>query len=675
MQFSPRLIQILFLLINTEEHIPAATLAKHIQSSKRTVFRELSYIDRQLASYGLILDTKSKKGICIIGEEAGKKRLLDSLERSGIKVPQNREERCNQLIQVLLWQEEPNKLYAYAARFQVSDTTIGKDLERVEPWFQKNHITIIKKTGVGIYLEYEEPDYRKACMRYIFQNMDDPFSILCDLVDEDIPEKVSASIQMAGSAKLNNMAKISCTDLMIYFCIMIHRIRRDRSILSAVLLTKEDRRSSDFGLAIRLIEVLSQMFRLEISEPELTHLYIYLKGIKPQHMNDDISESSFYDLECLIFQMIHQYDQKIAFQLKHDEILIKGLLAHLRPTIVRMQYEIGIHNPFQEEVMSEYPEVYRKTENAVRVLEDTLGLEVPPEETGLLALHFGGAQVRLGNREKLMKKIAVGVICASGIGISTLMASRISQAFHGKVRVKSLTLGNIAKGIPNDIELLVSSFEIPDAAYEYLRVNPMLTEADISAISERIDSITKLLPASLEEAGKDIFSKIDEIELISKEIRSILKSLDIYRVHSSISFQDMVRLASETADETDGSSNVIYDDLMKREALSTQVIPEFRFTLLHAKTTGVSNSKFFIICPETGVFSEPHFMESAVVVVMLIPNDDPREMLAISVISHALFEDDTFFDDIRAGRKEPVKKYTEKLLRTYLQDKVNEVDN
>ena len=41
MDFSPRLIQILILLLNSENPIPATILAEKLQISKRTLSREL----------------------------------------------------------------------------------------------------------------------------------------------------------------------------------------------------------------------------------------------------------------------------------------------------------------------------------------------------------------------------------------------------------------------------------------------------------------------------------------------------------------------------------------------------------------------------------------------------------------------------------------------------------
>ncbi|MFT9493369.1 HTH domain-containing protein, partial [Anaerosolibacter sp.] len=131
MKFSARLTQILFLLLNSGDHIPAGILAENMHISKRTIFRELKNADNYLKKYGLKLDTKSKKGISILGNESEKNKLLNEINKLEYIDPQNREERHNRLILELIKQEEPQKIYYYSSLLKVSDGTINNDLDTV----------------------------------------------------------------------------------------------------------------------------------------------------------------------------------------------------------------------------------------------------------------------------------------------------------------------------------------------------------------------------------------------------------------------------------------------------------------------------------------------------------------------------------------------------------------
>lgn len=673
MMLSARLIQILFLLLNSGRPIPAGSLAENLQISKRTIFRELENADDYLKGYSLKLETKSKKGISIIGSKANKSIVLNELKNLEHISPKNKEERHNRIILELLKQEEPQKIYYYSSLLKVSEATINNDLDPVEEWFMKSNVTLVRKSGLGIYLEYEEEDYRKACMRYIYQNTEDPLNRLSDLVEANIVNKVIDSIKKIRDNRLSEVAESSYTELIAYLSITTKRILEGRknTIEKNINLTLQS--IKDYEFVIELVTLLSEQFSIEYTTTEIIDLYIYIKGAKLQHINEneDIFDTE-PDIRCVVYDMIQEYDSTLAYQIKQDTEFIRGLIAHIRPTIIRLQHGIEIQNPFQNEIKRLYPQIYEKAERAVKVIESKYNLKVPEQELGLLAIHFGGAEIRLQNNYKFSRKINVGVICSSGIGISALLSSEISKFFRDEVRVKTLSFNDLASDKIHDFEVLVSTFDLNDAKFNYIKVNPMLTEEDILLISNEIEkaSLNSRSSKAEEDETEDTLTFIEEIGLITKEIGSIIKGFDLYTVNSDITIDESMKFVSEKISENEESKNYIYNDLIKREQVSTQVILEFEFVLLHARTKGVDASKFILIKPDSAQFDDEYFSNSKVIVVMLIPEDDPRGILAISSISSALFDDDLFLSDIKSGKKEIIKSYIEKILREYLLEQV-----
>jgi mannitol operon transcriptional antiterminator len=671
MKFSARLIQVLFLLLNSDKPISAGILAENMQISKRTIFRELENADICLKEYHLELDTKSKKGISIIGSILNKNKLLEELIRLEYSDPKNKEERHNQLILELLKQEESQKIYYYSSLLKVSEATINNDLDSIEVWFLKNNITLVRRSGFGIYLDYKEEDYRKACMRYVYQNTEDPLKRLSDLIESIIVNKVIDSIKQVKNNRLGGMAESSYTELIVYLSIMTKRILSGRKNTREKNINLTGQNIKDYEFVIELISMLSEQFRAEYNTTEIIDLYIYVSGAKLQHINEN--EDIFNiepDIRYMIYEMIQQYDSTIAYQFKQDTDFIRGLIAHVRPTIIRLQHGIEIQNPFQNEIKRLYPKVYEKAQRAAKVIEDKFNLKVPDEELGLLAIHFGGAEVRLRSNYKFNRKVNVGVICSSGIGISALLSSRISNIFYDKVRVKALSFSDLSSSKIEYVEVLISTFDLNTSKYKYIKVNPMLTEEDVLLISNEIENASLKVRPSKGVEKTDTLTQIEEIGLISKEITSIIKSFDLYIVNPHISMDEVMSMVSEIIGENKDNKNHIYKDLKKREELSTQVIPEFEFVLLHAKTKGVDASKFILIKPESDCLENTYFSKSKAVVVMLIPEDDPRGVLAISRISMALFDDEIFLDDIKSGNRQAVESYIERVLKEYLSEQI-----
>ncbi|EPY6470562.1 BglG family transcription antiterminator [Clostridium sporogenes] len=671
MKLSARLIQILFLLLRSDKPIPAGTLAENLQISKRTIFRELGNVDNYLKKYDLKLDTKSKKGISIIGDESNKNKLLGELNNLEYIDPQNKKERHNRLILELLKQEEPQKIYYYSSLLKVSDGTINNDLDNVEKWFSKNNISLVRKSGLGIYLDYKEEDYRKVCMRYVYKNTEDPLNKLSDLIESSIVNKVIDSMKQLKNNRLSKMAESSYTEIIVYLSIMTKRILigKKNTIEKNINLTNKS--IKDYEFVIELISLLSEQFSIEYTTTEIINIYIYIKGAKLQYINEneDILDIE-PDIRYMIYEMIQQYDSTIAYQLKQDTDFIMGLISHVRPTIVRLQHGIQIQNPFQNEIKDLYPKVYEKTQRVAKVIEDKFNFKIPEQELGLLAIHFGGAEVRLKNNYKFSRKINVGVVCSSGIGISALLSSRISNIFYDKVRVKTLSFSDLSSSKIQDIEILISTFDLNISKYNYIKVNTMLTEEDVLLISKEIEKALKNTKPNESVEKVDILTQMEEINLISKEISSIIKNFELYTVSQHSKLNEVMTLVSEIIGENESSKNYIYNDLKKREELSTQVIPEFEFVLLHAKTKGVDESKFILIKPESTHFEDQYFSKFKAVVVMLIPEGDPRRVLAISSISSALFEDELFLNDIKDGNREAIKSYIEKILKEYLAENI-----
>lgn len=669
--FSARLIQILFLLLSSDKPITAGSLAENMQISKRTVFRELENVDNYLKEYDLKLETKSKKGISIIGDEANKKELLNELNNLECSDPKNKEERYNRLILELLKQEEPQKIYYYSSLLKVSEATVNNDLDSIEEWFLKNNITLVKKSGLGVYLDYKEEDYRKACMRYVYQNTKDPLNRLSDLVEVSIVNKMINSIKLVRNNRLSGVAESSYTELIAYLAIMTKRVLMGKKNTTEKNINLTVQNIKDYELVIELISLVSEQFSTEYTTSEIIDLYIYIKGAKLQHVNDneDIFDIN-PEIRYMVYDMIQKYDSILAYQLKEDTDFIRGLIAHIRPTIIRLQHGIEIQNPFQNEIKRLYPMIYEKAERAAKVIENKFNLKIPEQELGLLAIHFGGAEIRLKNNYKSIIKVNVGVICSSGIGISALLSSEISRIFHNKVRVKTLSFSDLDSSRIQEFEVLISTFDLNDSKYNYIKVNPMLTEDDVLLISREIEKVSTNSRLNKTTKKEDTITYVEEIGLITKEISSIIKSFHLYTVNPLIKIDEAMKFVSEVIGQDKQSKEYIYNDLRKREELSTQVIPEFEFVLLHAKTEGVDASKFIIMKPKSMHFEDEYFSNSKAIVAMLIPKDDPRGVLAISSISSALFDNELLLDDIKSGNKQAIKSYIEKILREYLLDQV-----
>lgn len=73
-----------------------------------------------------------------------------------------------------------------------------------------------------------------------------------------------------------------------------------------------------------------------------------------------------------------------------------ALTDHVSFAIRRFKQDIPIHNPFLYETKEIYPEEYKMAEYAVRRINEAMGVELPVDEVGFVALHIVSA---LSNRQ------------------------------------------------------------------------------------------------------------------------------------------------------------------------------------------------------------------------------------------------------------------------------------
>ena len=102
MDVTPRLKQILLIMLREEQVLPVKELAVRIGVSKRTVQRELEYIGTSLKPYRLTFETKTGAGVWLSGSAEDKKRLLEELQGTDNYDVGNREERRKRLILEIL---------------------------------------------------------------------------------------------------------------------------------------------------------------------------------------------------------------------------------------------------------------------------------------------------------------------------------------------------------------------------------------------------------------------------------------------------------------------------------------------------------------------------------------------------------------------------------------------
>ncbi|MDY0393744.1 PRD domain-containing protein [Virgibacillus halophilus] len=188
---------------------------------------------------------------------------------------------------------------------------------------------------------------------------------------------------------------------------------------------------------------------------------------------------------------INRFIEKVSLQfgvdLTHDELLKKSLLVHLRPAIYRMQFHLRNKNPLREEIHQRYPDIVAAVSLHIGVIEHEFKVMFNEDEKAYIALHIGSAIER--KMEYRDRKIRAVLVCASGVGTSQLLKSRIERFYRDidvvtVCSVYELQDENLRK---NQIDWIISTVSISDIKIPVILVSPFLVKEDRKKIGRKLE--------------------------------------------------------------------------------------------------------------------------------------------------------------------------------------------
>ncbi len=690
MNFSARGKKILLLMLEEALPISIVKLSEKIGVSKRTIQRELEFFPTDLQAHKLEFASKTGVGVWIIGTQEDKNNLLLKLKNDNSFDDTDREHRRKRIVYEILKDKGIKKLFWYSAKFKVSEATISADIESLEPWLNFYGLKIVKKPGSGITVNGTEASYRKAIRAFISENIDTNFihemyeshsknSKIIDnfqktgfigILGEDTVQRVTDCINGINSEYVKSLTENSYIGLIMHTSIAVKRILDEEIIEDCVDSSKPYSKGAEYKIAQKIATELQEEFEIEIPETEISYIYLHLKASKFEKATIT-SESDFENINIIADKMIYAFDEKMAYQLKQDDDFICSLLAHLSPTIIRLTNGMNIHNPMLNEVVNQYSDVYKKCENSAKALESLIGKKVPAAEVGFLAVHFAAALVRIETGKQKSKIVNIGIVCTSGIGISRLMLSKLKKTFKSRVILTAYGKNDINSKVTQKEDFLISSFSLNIKDIEVIEVNPLLSDKNMEEIRQ---AILKYEVYTERKFANKTTLEFEEISNMANQINLIEKSIGIYRIDENLNLMQALKIISKIICRAEEDPETVKNDILEREQISSQIFPELKFALFHAKSNGVTSPSFNIFTSQSlSQFKSPDLKGINIIFTMLIPKDENEKINSdiMGSISSSMVENNTLLDSIYEGDDSTTLKNISKVLKTFFANYIN----
>lgn len=199
---------------------------------------------------------------------------------------------------------------------------------------------------------------------------------------------------------------------------------------------------------------MEEEFDVFIPEDEIGYITIHLQGARYRANTEDVNDEFVNEV---LYEMIDVAERVFGTSFRDDSMLLSGLKTHLRPTIFRLRMGLAIRNPLINDIKDRYSALFEKCILIANVLNNKLDVDVPDDEIGYIAMHFGAAIARKNDKTK---RHNILVVCASGIGTSRMLLSKLQMFPQLNIvdTVSSLRVKDFKDR--DDIDLIVSTIPL-----------------------------------------------------------------------------------------------------------------------------------------------------------------------------------------------------------------------
>ena len=668
MQLTARAGDIIQILLRFPQNHPVtvAVISEELGISSRSVQRELITVEQWLAKNHFRLIRKRSVGLMLDEPEERRKELFSLLQSQTAELPgvEDRRHRQNLLCHYLLFADEPLKSMYLAAQLGVSEGTLMADLNQLTPWFEKYHLQLNRRPGLGIFLEGPETARRQASASCLFdqatlrfdpneeRQTDEPVrrGYIRD-IDYAIVSKVSAILSDCEKQLRLHLSDNEHLRLLIYLSLTVYRMQKGCFIPEEESIFSQKSMEPEYAIADYMARLLRQHFKLPNMISETGYLSAYLTGIHIWPAQSvDLTRRRDFDIHQVTLALIRRVGDLLGMDFSGDSRLLKDLEGHLQPAIGRLRAGITIENPLLEEFQEKYSRVYQACETGTDVLRDMFPVsEVSPGEVGFITIYFVMAMER---KEKQERRISVMLVCPAGIGSSRLLASNLKKEYpdlfiRGTMSAFEIDCEKLKR---DGVDLVISTIKL-NIPYRYLQVNPLLTRQDKMLLNSRLTLLQqKKVQAGPESAAPAAPLSRKEVEYISSLGTEIYRFLEHVRIGQAPVLgtrKEVILHAASLFAESEEMEQEFYRILNDRDQMADTYIKPFHALLLHGRSSMTDHICFGYLHLEPPVYDRTQIILGAI--VALIP-DAPDNTVHTSIVSEtigALLENPRLLETLR----------------------------
>lgn len=683
MYFSDREKKLLKLLFENKEGVSAENLQSQLQISKRTLYREISSIEKTIDPVKARVIKPRKAGYQLVGDLEALKKIEEEIQTQATAVFDNVHRQSALVCQLLLADSEMT-IESLAIDFSVSPATIHADLDQVEKSLTEYQLLLKRQKARGIKVVGAENKRRQILSNIIYSDVNEYefFSYVTALKD---PDRLRSSSDFflkliqpqwfyhAKNVVLSKTATlfVEVTDNQLQQVITSLALSLERMDKNHYLPEKSVKRplNKDIeNLAIQILTDIQQETKLSVTYDEIWFFAKQLEGVnykKPQNVLLDNFDTA---LSYQVRELIRQVSQQMGIEFRLDDTLFYDLLNHLSAAFKRMDNQTELSgNPLLEKILTEYQELtYQINRNLTEIFP---GESFIQDELAYVVIHFAAAL----ERHPAPKEIGVLVLCSSGIGTAKILESRIQKYIPEIDHVEIAKISQMNHLDFKEYDLILSTIFLPEFSLPYKMISPLLLDDEVFEIKQQLKN-------------KQFASKVVLPETTTKKTLSFERAYEQMKVANELLTQFSVQpiTTCQTLEQTmqvilNQLQGVIVTDakaanrlVIDRHKLAPIGIPDTHFALFHSANRYVKKPYFGIFdlsrsVPILGMDQKP--MELRRMLLMLGPEQmTADEEALLGKISASIIENDVNMKIYQYGDRESIYE----LISSLFMDEIKE---
>ncbi len=599
MLLTTRQSAILRYLLETSIPESAGFIANELGLSPRMLRHDLLTIERWLNGRKVVLVKKPNYGVFLDASAARRQQLIEELEHlTSQRLVVGAKERLQVLILKLLTVSEPLLVKQLALELQVSHATILKDLDQAEVWLQECRISMIRKPNFGILATGDEIDMRQALVNLLVDacgpnallsySLGTAASLRAVMRGERVLLRcVSACLDQLDlrycrrlvtslSAGLGcQFIDDSCVSLVIHLALMAEGVRCGRCVTFDTKRTSVLKQEVGYALARLTADRVERHYRIKVPEGEVAFLMTQLSAASIRRSVGDVLQGGIGSANSEALQLADQIVAEASLclhpYLKVDQQLRRALAFHLEPILHRLRSNITVRNPLLNDMREKYPHVVTAAGQSCRAIEKQLGMAIPPEEVGYVAMHLGAAMERLW---AFSPKKRAAVICAERSATASLLVSQLQAQCPAIEIVHVLSVFETEQSRTwSDVDLVISTSPLALQNVPVVVVSPLLEAGDLIKLRKFL---------SVERAAGQSDQMVDDC--VGPSLAALLIPATIRVKASASTWPQVVKLAGQLL-LASGAADATYIKAMEALILShgPYVVLLPGIALLHAR--------------------------------------------------------------------------------------------